>query len=61
MKTIARICAFALVVVPLFFTACGPKWKEAQADGFTIVTQKGGATLGYNSAPILTANNGVNQ
>ena len=34
--------------------ACGPKWQEAPADGFQLVTQKGGATLGYTSAPLLT-------
>ena len=38
----------------LLLAACGPKWKEAPADGFQLVTQKGGATLGYTSAPLLT-------
>jgi Beta-glucosidase-related glycosidases len=38
----------------LLLTACGPKWQESEADGFKLVTQKGGATLGYSSAPLLT-------
>ena len=38
----------------LLLAACGPKWQEAPADGFQLVTQKGGATLGYTSAPLLT-------
>jgi beta-glucosidase len=38
----------------LFVIACGPKWQETEADGFKLVTQKGGATLGYTSAPLLT-------
>ena len=38
----------------LLLAACGPKWQESEADGFKLVTQKGGATLGYTSAPLLT-------
>ena len=38
----------------LFLAACGPKWQESEADGFRLVTQKGGATLGYTSVPLLT-------
>ena len=38
----------------LLLAACGPKWQETPADGFQLVTQKGGATLGYTSAPLLT-------
>ena len=38
----------------LFLAACGPKWQESAADGFRLVTQKGGATLGYTSVPLLT-------
>ena len=37
----------------LFLAACGPKWQESEADGFRLVTQKGGATLGYTSVPLL--------
>ena len=37
----------------LALAACGPKWQETEADGFKLVTQKGGATLGYTSAPLL--------
>ena len=38
----------------LLLAACGPKWQETEADGFKLVNQKGGATLGYTSAPLLT-------
>ena len=37
----------------LLLAACGPKWQETEADGFKLVTQKGGAALGYTSAPLL--------
>ena len=49
MKHTLLLAAAALVVA-----ACGPKWHETEADGFKLVTQKGGATLGYTSAPLLT-------
>ena len=49
-KSIALWGVLALAVC----VACGPKWQEAEADGFKLVTQKGGATLGYTSAPLLT-------
>ena len=39
----------------LLLAACGPKWQETEADGYKLVTQKGGATLGYTSASLLTA------
>ncbi|MBQ9193714.1 MAG: glycoside hydrolase family 3 C-terminal domain-containing protein [Bacteroidales bacterium] len=38
----------------LLLAACGPKWQETEADGFKLIHQKGGETLGYASAPILT-------
>ena len=34
--------------------ACAQKWEEKPADGYTLIVQKGGPTLGYTSAPILT-------
>ena len=37
----------------LAVASCGPKWQPSEADGYKIITQKGGATLGYTSAPIL--------
>ena len=37
----------------LLLAACGPKWQETQADGYRLVTQRGGATLGVSSAPLL--------
>ena len=47
----AKTAVFALVFVSA--AACGPKWQEKEADGFKLVVQKGGATLGYTSAPLL--------
>ena len=41
-------------VLVLFAAACGPKWQETEADGYKLVTQKKGATLGYTSVPLLT-------
>ena len=45
------------LVLPLFLLAavsCGPKWQSSEADGYKVITQKGGATLGYTSTPIIT-------
>ena len=42
---------FALVVL---VSACGPKWQEQQADGYKLIVQKKGPTLGYTTAPILS-------
>ena len=43
----------AAALLALALAACGPRWQETEADGFKIVVQKGGATLGYTSAPLL--------
>ena len=40
----------------LLLAACGPKWQESQADGFRLITQKGGPTLGVSTATIMTVN-----
>ena len=42
-----------LAAAILAVAACGPNRQETEADGFKLVTQKGGATLGYTSAPLL--------
>ncbi len=34
--------------------ACAQKWEEKPADGYTLIVQKGGPTLGYTTAPILS-------
>jgi len=44
---------YLLAAAALVMAACGPKWHETEADGFKLVTQKGGATLGYTSASLL--------
>ena len=40
----------------LALSACGPKWETVQADGYQKIEQRGGATLGVVSAPILEQN-----
>lgn len=40
----------------LALSACGPKWEAVQADGYQRIEQRGGATLGVVSAPILEQN-----
>jgi beta-glucosidase len=45
--------AIAAVLV-LAATACGPKYKEIEKDGYKLVFQQKGATLGYTSASLLT-------
>jgi len=49
----ARRILYLLLTLAVII-ACGPKWQETEADGFKLVTQKGGPTLGYTSAPLLT-------
>ena len=36
------------------FTACGPKWSEVEKEGFNLVVNKGGQTLGYSPESGLT-------
>lgn len=40
----------------LALAACGPKWEAVQADGYQRIEQRGGATLGVVSVPILEQN-----
>lgn len=47
MRPITHLLQFSLLLLILTTTACGPKWTEAEGDGFTIVTNSGGQTLGY--------------
>ena len=47
---------FLFVITLLAATACGPKWESRDADGYKLIVQPGGATLGYTSTPILTQN-----
>ena len=48
-----RIRIASTAALALLLAACGPKWHETEYDGFKVVTQKDGATLGYASAPLL--------
>jgi len=45
-----------LLALLLLTAACGPKWQSEEADGYTLITQKDGATLGCVSVPILEKN-----
>ena len=47
MKRILPLCTLVLLA------ACGPRWQETEADGYRLITQRRGATLGVTSAPIL--------
>ena len=49
MKKLALFLVFILLI-----GACGPKWEELEADGYKLVVQKNGPTLGYTTVPILT-------
>ena len=48
-----RCSPILLAALTAALAACGPKWQESEADGYRLITQKGGATLGVTSAPIL--------
>ena len=43
-----------VLLVSLLPASCGQKWQAEEADGYTLITQKGGPTLGYVTTPILT-------
>ena len=45
--------AVALVALLAVASACGRDWEEQQADGYKLIVQKNGPTLGYTSVPIL--------
>ncbi len=47
MKRLIPLCALVLL------SACGLPWTETEADGYRLVTQRHGATLGVTSAPLL--------
>lgn len=36
-----------LLVIGFSIISCGPKWSEKEGDGFTLIINHGGATLGY--------------
>lgn len=40
--------AFFPIALFVLATACGPKWTETKKDGFGLVAQDGGPTLGYS-------------
>ena len=42
-----------LATALLALAACGPRWAQEEADGYSLIVQQGGPTLGYTSAPIL--------
>ena len=41
------------VLATAILCSCGPKWQSQEADGYKLITQDGGPTLTYTSAPIL--------
>ena len=51
-----RFSPLFLLALLLLAAACGPKWQSEETDGYTLITQKGGATLGCVSTTILEKN-----
>ena len=49
-----RLSSLTVILLALALTACGPKWHESEADGYRLVVQMRGATLGYTGATLLT-------
>ena len=49
MKTIIGNAAI-LLALGMALASCGQKWQEESKDGFNLITQKGGQTLGYSPA-----------
>ena len=41
---------FAIAILTGAAVSCGPKWQEEARDGYNLITQKGGKTLGYSPA-----------
>lgn len=41
------------VLATAILCSCGPKWQSREADGYKLITQDGGPTLTYTSAPTL--------
>ena len=39
---------FAIAILTGAAVSCGPKWQEEARDGYNLITQKGGQTLGYS-------------
>ena len=54
MKKNLFIHSLLALAILCIFSSCGQRWEEQPADGYNLITQKGGPTLGYTSAPILT-------
>ena len=44
------LLAVALAVSAVVFASCGQKWQEMEKDGYKLVVQKKGSTLGYSPA-----------
>ena len=46
MKNLTAI--FALITLAFCLHSCGPKWSEIEEEGFNLIVNHGGATLGYS-------------
>ena len=46
--------AVALAAAAVVFASCGPKWQEVEKDGYNLVVQKKGSTLGYSPSSGVT-------
>lgn len=45
MKDLLQTALFSIII--LAFTGCGQKWSEVEKEGFNVVINEGGQTLGY--------------
>ena len=43
-----KLLLFGLVSLSVLSCTSAPKWTETQKDGYVLITQKGGQTLGYS-------------
>lgn len=50
-KTIQRMCVLA---APLFLIGCGPQWTETEKEGYRLISNPDGATLGYTPQSAIT-------
>ena len=47
MKQFSNVLLIAILLI--LFSGCGPKWSEKEGEGFKMIVNPSGATLGYSS------------
>ena len=51
----AKSLTMAALATAIVCSCSGPTWTKQEADGYMLIVQDGGPTLGYTTAPILEA------